>query len=150
MSLTHMADFVDCVDLRLWANAHRYRYRLEESYRAESCQDARGDGHWYVEILCQNGLIYPYGGTILLAYATRGVKRHIAALDGVEHHQTDGDAEVFSFPLERLDEVAAILRPRKRRTISPEHVKALQEGLKRSSERGANRFKTDDQASVNG
>lgn len=132
--------FVGCVDLRLWAKANRYRYRLEESYKAEDSQHVKGDGRWFVEIVCQNGLIYPKGGTTLLAYATRGVKRHIAGLGpDIQHHQTDGEAEVFKFPVERLDDVAAILKPRRRKTISHEHLEALQNGLLASSTGGANR-----------
>jgi hypothetical protein len=131
--------YIGCVDLRVGAKANRYRYRLEESYKAEDSMHVRGDGRWFVEILCQNGLIYPFGGTTLLAYAKGGVANRVAELGSdVQPYQTDGKNRVFKFPIERLDEVAAILRPRKRRTISPEHVKALQDGLKRSSERGPN------------
>lgn len=124
--------FVGCVDLRGWARAHRYRYRLEESYRAENTEHVKGDGRWFVEILCRYGLIYPCGGTTLLAYATRGVKRHITTLGGARRHQSDGDNEVFKFPFERLNEVAAILKPRKRRTVgaSPEQLRAMRERQK--------------------
>lgn len=106
--------FAGCVDLRVWAKANRYRFRLEESYKAENDAHVKGDGRWYVEILCRYGLIYPFGGTTLLAYASRGIKRHIAALGpDVQHYQTDGDDEVFKFPVERLDEVATILKPKR-------------------------------------
>jgi hypothetical protein len=135
--------FMGCVDLRQWAKANRYRYRLEESYKAEDSQHVKGDGRWFVEILCQNGLIYPKGGDILLAYAKSGVKERIRALgDDIRHHQTDGNAEVFKFPLDRLDEVAAILKPRRRKTISPEHLEALRNGLRASSTGGANQSTT--------
>ncbi len=133
-SITHpQCGFVGCVDLRPWAKANRYRFRLEESYRVENSTHVRGDGRWFVEILCKNGLIYPHGGINLLAYANRGVKRHIAAIGpDIQRHQTDGGAEVFKFPVERLDEVAAILRPRKRRAIgaSPERMRAMRERQK--------------------
>jgi hypothetical protein len=101
-----------CIDLRLWCKAHRYRWRFEESYLAEKPEN-RGDGRWYIEVLCKYGLIYPHGAETLLAYAGRGVKRRIAELAGIEHHQWDDDAEVFRFPAERLDEVAAILKPKR-------------------------------------
>lgn len=130
--------FAGCVDLREWAKANRYRFRLEESYKAETDSHVRGDGRWLVEILCRYGLIYPAGGEMLLAYATRGVKRHIAAL-GATHHQSDGDSEVFKFHVQHLDAVAAILQPRTRRpgrTLTPEHLRALQEGRKRSLQIG--------------
>jgi hypothetical protein len=94
-------------------------------------------GRWFVEVPCRNGLIYPYGGTILLAYAKGGVLNRVAELGpDLQPHQTDGKNRVFKFPIERLDEVATILRPRKRRTISLEHVKALQDGLNALLRRG--------------
>jgi hypothetical protein len=65
------------------------------------------------EVLCHHGLIYPKGGNILLAYANRGVKRHIAKLPSVEHHQWDDDAEVFRFPAELLDTIAAVLKAKR-------------------------------------
>ena len=93
-----------CIDLRPWAKQHRYRWRYEESYGAEKPEN-RGDGRWYVEIICRYGLIYPKGGATLLAYATRGVKRHVAKL-GLELHQTDGDADGLLDPSEhRLSSV---------------------------------------------
>ena len=121
-----------CIDLRPWAKAHRYRWRFEESYLAEKPEN-RGDGRWYVEVLCKYGLIYPYGGNTLLAYANRGMKRRIAGLQ-LEHHQTDGDAEVFRFAAERLDEVAAILKPKRLKgsaKLTREQLANLQEGRKR-------------------
>src|SRR6266508_4194782 len=75
--------FAGCVDLQVWAKAKRYRYRLEESYEAESNSHIRGDGRWFVEVLCQNGLIYPCGGLYLLAYVT-ATRRLVADLDGVQ------------------------------------------------------------------
>ena len=136
--------FAGCVDLRGWARANRYRFRLEESYRAENNAHVRGDGRWFVEILCKNGLIYPCGGTTLLAYAKAGVVSKVAKLADTYHHQTDGKARVFKFPVERLDEVAGILKPRKRRTYSPEHQEALRERLKALRQRGANQDLTQD------
>jgi hypothetical protein len=59
-----------CIDLRPWADAKRYRWRLEESYHAEK-PERRGDGRWYVEILCQRGLIYPKGGDEILAFTSQ-------------------------------------------------------------------------------
>ncbi|HWO40713.1 MAG TPA: hypothetical protein VNO43_02800 [Candidatus Eisenbacteria bacterium] len=125
--------FVGCVDLRTWAKAHRYRFRLEGSYQAENNTHVRGDGRWFVEVLCRNGLIYPHGGRILLAYVKAGVANAIAALGpDIEPYQNDGSARVFKFPVARLDEVAAILKPRKRRAVgaSPEQLRAMRERRK--------------------
>jgi hypothetical protein len=109
----------ECMDLRLWAKANRFRWRFEDGYRA-----GEDDDKWFVEVVCQYGLIYPKGGNILLAYANRGVKHHLAEL-GLDRYQTDGSAEVFKFTVERLDEVANILKPRKRRTLDPDKARAI-------------------------
>ena len=86
----------------------------------------KGDGRWFVEILCRNGLIYPCGGTTLLAYAKAGVVSRVAKVAAT--YQTDGKARVFKFPVDRLDEVAAILKPRRRRTYIQKEVReAVQE-----------------------
>jgi hypothetical protein len=72
--------YVVCVDLRVWAKLNRYRFRLEDSYKAESDMHFRGDGRRYVGTLCKNRFIYPFGANILLAHATRGVKPDIAGI----------------------------------------------------------------------
>jgi hypothetical protein len=113
-----------CIDLRPWADSHRYRWRYEEGAGAQMAQDEQ-EAPWYVEVICEHGLIYPKGKNALLAYSSAGTKRRVAAIPGTEHHQHDGNAEVFRFPLERLDEVAAILRPRKRRKLDPERARAI-------------------------
>lgn len=137
---SHQCGSMGCVDLRPWATENRYRYRLEESYKAESNGQVRGDGRWFVEILCRYGLIYPCGGSDLLAYANRGVVSKVLELGpDIRHHQNEGGAKVFKFPVSRLDEVAAILRPKRRRSpvaLSPERLRALQEGRKRIAEGG--------------
>src|SRR5262249_24210310 len=38
--------FIGCVDLRPWAKANRYRYRLEQSYEAENNPHVKGDARW--------------------------------------------------------------------------------------------------------
>lgn len=111
-----------CIDLRPWADSHRYRWRWEESRRIGE------DDPFLVEVLCKYGMIYPKGGTTLLAYASPGTKQRIRReIEGAEHHQWDGHCEVFRFPADRLDEVAAILRPRRRPTYSPEELERKRE-----------------------
>jgi hypothetical protein len=88
--------FAGCVDLQPLAKVKRWKYRLEESYEAESASHVRGDGRWFVEILCQHGLIYPCGGSYLLAYAKAGTVKHLINLD-LDVYQTDGTAACSSF-----------------------------------------------------
>jgi hypothetical protein len=124
--------FMGCVDLRPWAKANRCRYRLEESYKAEDNMHVRGDGRWFVEILCKRGLIYPKGGREILAFST-STDAWKSLLDlGCTPHQTGDKERVCKFPIELLDQVAAILRPRRRRVImlTPEQIKARRETLR--------------------
>jgi hypothetical protein len=97
-----------CIDLRPWADSHRYRWRFEQGHGG-----TEPDAEWFVEVVCHHGFIYPKGGNTLLAYTKSGLKREIRALPGVEHHQTDDKNEVFRFPLEQLEAVAALLKPKR-------------------------------------
>ena len=117
--------FAGCVDLRVWANAKRCKCRFEESYQAESNPHVRGDGRWFVEILCRHGVIYPFGRLDLLAYVHRGLVSAVANLDDIRLHQQDDGSCVFRFPLERLEELAAILKPRRRRTLDPDRARVI-------------------------
>jgi hypothetical protein len=120
-----------CVDLRPWADEHRYRWRYEEGHSGTEL-----DAEWYVEVICRYGLIYPKGGNVLIAYANAGVKRHISALSTrdsglIEHHQWDGNNEGFRFAVDLLDQVAAILKPKKLQgsaTLTLEQLANLQKG----------------------
>ena len=119
---------MDCIDLRPWADSHRYHWRWEES------RQIGDDNPFFVEVICKYGMIYPKGGNTLLAYSSAGMKQRIRReIEGVEHHQWDGHCEVFRFPAERLDEVAAILKPKRLRgsaKLTPEQLANLQEGRK--------------------
>src|SRR5260370_29661435 len=63
---------VNCIDLRPWCEKHRYRFRYEDSYKAERDPETGGDGSWYVEVLCRRGLIYPWGADDLCPFTTSG------------------------------------------------------------------------------
>src|SRR5262249_24767729 len=74
--------YIGCVDLRPWAEANRYR--LKESYQAENNAHVKGDGRWFVEVLCQRGPIYPAGGVDLAAF-TKAVHgwRELLEVEGI-------------------------------------------------------------------
>ena len=119
--------FAGCVDLRPWCKEHRYRWRFEQSHHVELDPHVKGDGGWFVEVICQNGLLYPYGGETVLAYAKSGVCSDLAVL-GLQQYQSDGSARVFKLPVERLDEVVAVLKPKRLpgvAKLSPEHREKL-------------------------
>jgi hypothetical protein len=84
---------------------------------------------WMMQIPCERGIIYPFGGDRLAVEIDyRGpTARAVGALPGVVLHQ-DGDREkTFLFPLALFDKVAALVQPRKRRRLSPERRAALAE-----------------------
>jgi hypothetical protein len=106
--------FAGCVDLRPWAKTHRYRYRLEESYQAESDQHVK-----FVEIVCRRGLIYPVGGSDLAAFTeSPHAWRELLEVEGISHPQEASGEWRCRFPLTRLDEVAAILKPKRLSGVS--------------------------------
>jgi hypothetical protein len=98
----HVSDFrqcgfAGCVDLRPWAKTHRYRYRLEESYQAESDQHVKGDGRWFVEIICRRGLIYPAGGLDLAAFTkSPHAWRELLEVDDISNPQEAASGVVAS------------------------------------------------------
>ncbi|MDP6722003.1 MAG: hypothetical protein QGF59_25265, partial [Pirellulaceae bacterium] len=80
-------------------------------------------------IPCLNGHICPWGENLLAACtSSRGTvaKRLVAA--GCEVVMEADDGINATFPIEAFDEIAEIMRPRKRRRLSPEHFRKLQEG----------------------
>lgn len=114
------------VDLRPWAKAHRYRWRYEDGCQARTDDDAA-----FVEVVCNNGLIYPYNGLEILAYVSVGATRAAQKIEDGRHWQWDiNGAEVLRFPVSRLEEIAAVLKPRKLRPgRNAEHMRAMRERL---------------------
>jgi hypothetical protein len=112
-----------CIDLRPWAKANRYRWRWEESRQPGE------DDAFLVEILCQRGLIYPKGGSDVLAFTTSADAWKSLLEIGVKPKRVGEKEREGQFPIELLDQVAAILKPRKRRTLEPDKARAIS-GLK--------------------
>ena len=113
---------MNCFDLASWADEHRYRWRLEESYTAEKAPEVRGEVGWYVEVPCRRGLIYLAGTDEMLAFTDKpGALRELVTLSPeVRVHQRGDREAVVRFPVTLLEAVASVLRPRRRRRLSPE------------------------------
>ena len=104
----------------------RYRVRYEQPATTH-CQDV-----WYQIILCRYGHIYQHGDG-MLGYASdrRGAMVNtLASLDCCEVTQEGDDGLNVVFPLSEFDRVAQIVRPRKRRTMSPERRAQVAEQLR--------------------
>lgn len=126
------------MDLQPWAKANRYRYRLEESYKPENNLHVRGDERWFIEVLCSRGLIYPAGGSDLLAFTqSRNTWRALLELGpDVRPHQVGDKEKVCRFPFTLLNEVAAIMRPRRRRRLDPDRARSISGLLKTHAQGG--------------
>jgi hypothetical protein len=74
---------------------------------------------WLLEIPCKHGVVYPTGGDGLAAVVTgRRIGHQIAALPGIRSSR--GDIErVVTFGIDDAEPVLALLKPHRRRQISP-------------------------------
>ena len=109
----------ECVDLRQ-RFGKRFRVAHEQSYHAEHGDHGRVEDTWLLILLCQHGEICPWGGELLAACTkTRGpVANRLLSLPFVAESQDGDDGANVIFPVERFDEVATIMRPRRRRQVS--------------------------------
>jgi len=107
-----------CIDLQERFGA---RYRLRREADGATWYDTPEDERvWLLELPCRYGVIYPHGGEILAAVVTgRYARQQVAALPCIRSRR--GDAElVITFSVEDAEQVLAILKPRRRRQLSPE------------------------------
>lgn len=104
---------MNCIDVRTLG-----RYRTG---RSQDHIDGTNIDPWNLEIQCRFGKVYPHGGEYLQAYTDRRLKRGVLRdVPGVTLHQW-GDTEcTVVFPVSVLPAVLGALKPRMRRTLSPE------------------------------
>ncbi len=110
---------IDPIDLRALADAHGYRTAMDGSADIETNREEK---LWLARIPCRRGggHIGVHGPTLLSAYATGAAAARLARLDGVRVVQRgDHEARVVFTP-DRLDAVATLLQPYRRRQLSPE------------------------------
>jgi len=105
-----------CINLKRQFG-ERYKVAYEESYAAEHGEHGRAEDPWLMIVLCQNGHICPWGGSNLAACTnTAGaVSKRLRALPFVEVVQDASDGINATFDVKHFDEVAAIMKPRRRR-----------------------------------
>ena len=79
---------------------------------------------WLMQLPCRGTgvCIYPHGGDKLAVQldGRPGLTKKVAALPGVELWQNGDGETTFVFPVGRFAEVAAIVKPHRRRRLSPE------------------------------
>jgi hypothetical protein len=115
--------------------------RYGEKYRIswDPAYDAKGRHRdsldpWSMQVPCERGVIYPWGGDRLAVEVDYRAQtaRKVAAIPGVELAQ-DGDQEkTFAFHVDLFDQLAALVKPRKRRKchLSPEQLRLGGERLR--------------------
>jgi len=106
----------------------RFKVEYEESYYAQYGANARIEDPWLMIIRCRFGHIFPHGGETLAATVdghpnVAGVLRRLPCC---RVHQ-DGDFGELTalFDVADFPKVAQIMRPRRRRQVSPEQRERL-------------------------
>jgi hypothetical protein len=110
-----------CIDLKALFGSD-YRIAYDESYAAERGDDARRHDPWLLTIPCRFGHIYPQGGSLLGASTDRRgpVANRLAALPCVRVIQDGDDGLNTLFDVTDFDEVAQVMKPRRRRRLTPD------------------------------
>jgi hypothetical protein len=100
----------------------RYKVQFEEAYCAERPERRAVEGPWLMFIPGKNRAnhIYPFGGDLLAVFVTRhnSIFRRIKNLSYTCVHSDGDDGVTFTFPSEHFEEIAQIIRARRRRVIT--------------------------------
>jgi hypothetical protein len=118
-----------CIDLRERFGSE-YRIENDPAYEAEYGRFGRTEDPWMLTIPCKFGEIFPWGGD-RLAFGSNGrgsTANQVAGLPFVRVEQDGSDGFTVSFHVDHFAEVAAIVRPKRRRRLSSSHKAALAAG----------------------
>jgi hypothetical protein len=121
----------ECVDLRKQFGTE-FRIARDPAFPTEHKRD-HGKHPWLFTIPCEHGEIFPHGGATLAAWTDRrgGIARALMGLPCCRLQQ-DGDyldGVTVLFEVADFDQVAAIIKPRRRRRLTYEQRKAAAERL---------------------
>ncbi len=110
-----------CIDLNA-AYGAQYRVVYEESYQGGQAGGRRVHDQWLLTIPCQFGHIYPHGADHLGASTSfRGpVAKRLAALPCVRVVQDGDDGINVVFHIDDFEAVAEVMKPRRRRRLTPD------------------------------
>ena len=119
---------MECVNLKQQFG-DRYKVEFEQSYRDERPEFRAQEASWLMVIPCQHGEICPWGDdTLAVCSKTAGsVAKRLKALPFVTVAQDGADGVNVVFSLEHFEEVAAIMKPRRRRQVSEAERQRLAE-----------------------
>lgn len=116
---------MDCINLKK-RFGKRYRIAHDEAYQAEASAFRSAEEVWLQIIPCQNGHICPWGGDNLAACTrnSRYIAERLRRMPFVTIAQDGSDGVNAVFHVDLFEEVAAIMKPRRRRVISEEQRQA--------------------------
>ena len=120
----------DCINLKE-RFGDRYRVKYEDSYYAERPEYRKEEAPWLMIIPCQNGHICPWGGSMVAACTRRRgpVARRLKDLPFAEAFQDGDDGVNVVFNVEHFEEVAEIMKPRRRYMVSEEEARRRAERI---------------------
>jgi len=125
-----MKEAPSCVDVEY--EFPRLRVRMTEDHVPGSAVSA-----WNKEIVCKYGVIFPWGGDHLVAFATEGHRNAGASLKRLkcaEEHQYCDDETQVKFHKKHFNEVAKIMRPLKKRpAAAADHMRKWRFSAKSSA-----------------
>lgn len=110
----------------------RCKVEFDESYFAERPEFRAAEAPWLVIIPCQNGFVCPWGNDNLAACTNhRGrIVKKLKALPDTTVAQDGHDGANVIFPVDQLEEIARIMKPRKRRRLSDTQRRQAAERLR--------------------
>lgn len=119
-----------CLNLRkLFGD--RFKIGIDESYQAERPEFRAEELPWLMILPCVNGHICPWGGNDLAACTKAGpVAKALRQLPFIRIAQDASDGINAVFDVAHFDEVAALMKPRRRRRLSDEARRQAAERLK--------------------
>jgi hypothetical protein len=117
-----------CVNLRE-RFGRRYKITYEKSYAAAYGPKATREAPWLQIIPGARGHVYPHTTTMLAATTNKSgpTARHLTALPFVQVWTDGSDGVTVVFPPDRLEEVAELLKLRRRRRITDQERDRLTE-----------------------
>jgi len=117
---------MECTNLKDLFGEH-YKLQYEESYYAERPEFRKQEAPWLTQIPCQHGHIGVWGDDWLVASTNRAgsIAKRLSDLPFTTVAQDGDDGANVLFTLDHFDEVAEIMKPRRRRRLSEEHKARL-------------------------
>lgn len=112
------------IDLKQLAD-RKYKIRLDESYEAD-----QGGKEWYYQIPCKHGHIFVQGKSELGVFTNKpNINKFLKEISGLRKLQI-GDKEFsYGFPPELMDQVAEVMRARRRPRLSDEQRQAMSDRI---------------------